>query len=346
MVTTGLPSDAGPFTTIAVIWFLGIDGGGTHTRALIADANGALLGMGESGSSNYHSVGVAMAVEAVSEAVAMARAEAGVSGSAAGAFLGLAGVKSLADHQALREPLCALNLVEASGSLGLDHDLRIALAGGCGDLPGIVVVAGTGSAAYGCDQEGHTAQTGGWGWLMDDQGGGVWLALQGLRRIFEAADGRAPATHLEPALFAELGVTTPREAMQWALRPERSRSQLAALASTVVATAADDDAAREIVREGAHQLSRLVVALLERLNFGDGDVNVVPFGGLLGNEVYLEAFQQAVARVAPQVRIIVAPSPAIIGAVVLAAQSAGKPLRPEAMERLTSELKKRGRGKS
>lgn len=322
-------------------WFLGIDGGGTHTRALIANASGALLGMGESGSSNYHSVGVKLAVEAVAEAVARARAEAGVSGVAAGAFLGLAGVKSLPDHVAIREALTGLNLTALPATLGLDHDLRIALAGGCGDLPGIVVVAGTGSAAYGRDPQGHTAQTGGWGWLLDDQGGGVWLAVQGLRRVFEAADGRASATRLEPALFAELGVSTPREAMQWALRSDTSRSQLAALASVVVAAAADDEAARDIVREGTRQLARLVSALLGRLDFADGEVRVVPFGGLLGNAVYLAAFRDAVMQAAPQATILAAPSPAVVGAVILATQLAGTPLGPEAIARLTAEVRRR-----
>ncbi len=326
-------------------WFLGIDGGGTHTRALIVHRSGAVLGMGEAGSSNYHSAGLARAVASLGEAVAAARAEARVTGEAEGAFLGLAGVKSASDHLALREPLAGLNLVKPKSppALGLDHDLRIALAGGCGDSPGIVVVAGTGSAAYGRDLSGHAAQSGGWGWLLDDQGGGVWLAVQGLRRVMEAADGRAPATRLEPALFAELGVTTARDAMQWAMRPDATPSQLAALASVVVEASADDAAARDIVREGARQLACLVAALLSRLDFGVGDVTIVPSGGLLGNPAYRDAFRDEVAKVAPCAQLMGSPAPPLVGAVILAAQAAGTPLNREAVARLTADVRRRGR---
>ncbi len=326
-------------------WFLGIDGGGTHTRALIAQASGAVLGIGVAGSSNYHSVGLARAVAALGEAVAAARAEAGMTGEAEGAFLGLAGVKTAADHLAWREPLAGLNLVKPKSppAFGLDHDLRIALAGGCGDSPGIVVVAGTGSAGYGRDLAGRSAQAGGWGWLLDDQGGGVWLAVQGLRRVMEAADGRAPATRLEPALFAELGVTTAREAMQWAMRPDTTPAQLAALASAVVEASADDDAARVIVREGARQLARLVAALLSQLDFGVGDVAIVPAGGLLDNPAYREPFRDEIAKIAPCAQLMNSPAPALVGAVLLAAQTAGMPLTREAGTRLASEVQRRRR---
>ena len=324
-------------------WFLGIDGGGTHTRALIAHASGAVLGMGVAGSSNYPSVGLARAVAALGEAIAAARGEARVAGEAEGAFLGLAGVKTAADHLAWREPLAGLNLVKpkSPAALGLDHDLRIALAGGCGDSPGIVVVAGTGSAGYGRDLSGHSAQVGGWGWLLDDQGGGVWLAGQGLRRVMEAADGRASATRLEPALFAELGVTTAREAMQWAMRPDTSPSQLAALASVVVDASVDDDAARGIVWEGARQLARLVDAILSQLDFGAGDVAIVPAGGLLGNPAYREPVRDEIAKIAPCAQLMNSSAPALVGAVVLAAQTAGTPLTREAVARLAAEVRSR-----
>lgn len=339
----GLPSGHGCATTSGVSWFLGIDGGGTHTRALIADASGAVLGVGLAGSANYHTVGLERAIAALRDAVAVARAAAGVKGGADGAFLGLAGMKTAADHLAIREPLAALDLVKTKvpPALGLDHDLRIALAGGCGDSPGVVVVAGTGAAGYGRDLAGRSAQAGGWGWLLDDQGGGVWLAVQGLRRVMEAADGRAPATRLEPALLAELGVTHARDAMQWAMRPDTSPAQLATLAPVVIAAASDDEAARGIVREGARQLARLVVAIMSRLDFGGGDLALVPAGGLLGNPAYQTPFREEVNKVAPLAQIMNSPAPALVGAAVLAAQAAGMPLTREAVTRLTAEIQRR-----
>ena len=316
-------------------WILGIDGGGTHTRALIANAEGAVLGVGKAGSSNYHTVGITQAVRAVADAIDAARTAGRVHGQASGAFLGLAGVRTAADHLAFREPLAALGLVKSSERLGLDHDLRIALAGGCGDRPGIVVIAGTGSAAYGRDRNGVTAQSGGWGWLLDDQGGGTWFALKGLRAVMEAADGRGPRTRLEPALFAELGVTSAREAMQWTMRPDTARSQLAALAPVVLAAAEDGDkVAAALMIEGARQLSRMAAALVEPLDFGGDPISVVPAGGLLGHAEYLSAFRSALEKTGHPFLLVESPVPPIGGAAFLAADLAGITLTEEARRRI------------
>jgi len=318
-----------------VTWILGIDGGGTHTRALIANAEGTVLGVGKAGSSNYHTVGISQAARAVSDAIDAARAAGHVHGQASGAFLGLAGVKSAADHLAFREPLAALGLVKSPERLGLDHDLRIALAGGCGDRPGIVVIAGTGSAAYGRDRNGVTAQAGGWGWLIDDQGGGSWFALKGLRAVMEATDGRGPRTRLEPAIFAELGVTTAREAMQWTMRPDTARSQLAALAPVILAAAEDGDkVAMALVVEGAHQLARMASALVEPLDFGGDPISVVPAGGLLSQAAYLAAFRAALEKTGHPFNLVELPVPPIGGAVFLAADLAGIVLTDEARRRI------------
>lgn len=323
------------------MWLLGIDGGGTQTRALIAGADGRVLGMGRAGSSNYHSVGLEAAVAAVAEAVAAARAAAHVHGHAKAAFLGLAGVRSAADHQAFREPLAALGLTDdASERLGLDHDLRIALAGGCAEGPGIVIIAGTGAAAYGRDPAGATAIVGGWGWLLDDQGSGVWLALRGLRAIMEATDGRGPKTRLEPAIFAELNVTSARAAMQWTMRADTARSQLASLAPVVLATAEDGDrVAQEIAAEGARQLGRLARALGESLEWPAGAaIPVVPAGGLLERRSYREAVRAELAAADVRFALLEAPAPAVAGAVFLAAELAGAPFSAEARRRLATEL--------
>ena len=337
----GLPSSIHRFKALAVNWFIGIDGGGSHTRALIVNSAGAVMGSGEGGSSNYHTVGLSQAVRAVAEAVSGAKMQARLAGPAAGAFLGLAGVKTAADHLAFREPLAALQLVKAPQNLALDHDLRIALAGGCGEEPGLVVVSGTGAAGYGRDREGHTAQVGGWGWLIDDQGGGVWMAVQGLRAVMEAADGRGAYTRLEPALFAELGVTTHREAMQWAQRPDTARAQLAALAPVVLAAAADDEVARVIVREGARQLARVASALVARLAFAESPVTVVAAGGLLGNETYSDPFREELAKAVPRHRLVANPPPPIVGAAVLAAHLGGTPLSAQAIVSLAADYRRR-----
>lgn len=320
---------------MGVTWLLGIDGGGTRTRALIVTPEGTILGRGDAGSSNYHAVGLAAAAGALAGALQQALATAHVTDGPSGAFFGLAGVKTVADHQAVREILAGLPWPSRPAALGLDHDLRIALAGGCAEGPGLVVVAGTGSAAYGRDRAEHTAQAGGWGWVLDDLGSGYWIAVQGLRAVMEAVDGRGQATRLEPALLAELSAASAREAMLWAQSASTTRAQLASLASVVLATAEDDSVAAAILAEGARQLGRLVTAVLSRLDFPPEEhVSVVPAGGALSHPRYQAAFAAELARVSARCALVTHPEPPIVGAVLLAAEAAGQPLSEAARQRL------------
>jgi N-acetylglucosamine kinase-like BadF-type ATPase len=169
---------------------------------------------------------------------------------------------------------------------------------------------------------------------------GVWLALRGLRAIMEATDGRGPKTRLEPAIFAELNVTSARAAMQWTMRPDTARSQLASLAPVVLATAEDGDrVAQEIVTEGARQLGRLARALGESLEWPVGAaIPVVPAGGLLERRSYRDAVRAELAAADVRFALLEAPAPAVAGAVFLAAELAGAPFSAEARRRLATEL--------
>lgn len=321
-------------------WFLGIDGGGTHTRALIVDATGRVLGYGKGGGSNYHSVGLASALGAVEEAVAEARAQARVAGSAEAAFLGLAGVRTEADHRVWRQALAALAvpLARVPEQIGLDHDLRIGLAAGCGSGPGLIVIAGTGSAAYGRDEQGHTAQSGGWGWPVDDQGGGAWLALRAVRAVAEATDGRGSGTALEPALFAEVGVGTARDLVQWVSRSETTKAVLASLAPVVLEAAADDQIAGNLLEEGAHHLAAMLRAVAIRLNLQEHPLSIVPAGGLLGHSGYRRALVSRLRSVLPLGTVLEQPCAAVAGAVALAAELAQRPFAPDVRSRWTHEI--------
>lgn len=80
-------------------YVIGVDGGGTKTRALLLSLTGVVLGEGQSGSSNYDNVGTEIAKENIRQAAQSARDMAGVTGVASAAFLGIAGVVSEADRE-------------------------------------------------------------------------------------------------------------------------------------------------------------------------------------------------------------------------------------------------------
>ena len=87
----------------------------------------------------------------------------------------------------------------------------IALVAGVGDEPGVVIVAGTGSIAYGRNARGEAARAGGWGYVLGDEGSGYWIGRLALRAVVRQADGRGAATALTPRMLAHFGVSRPQD---------------------------------------------------------------------------------------------------------------------------------------
>jgi N-acetylglucosamine kinase-like BadF-type ATPase len=196
--------------------YLGIDGGGTRTRAILVDSQGRVVGEGEAGPSNYNNVGLAAAGRALRAAAESAWARAGKPRTAttpASAFLGLAGVKASVDVARLTSLAESAGLAPA-GQVTVANDLHNALAGGLAGRPGIALIAGTGTNCLGRDATGATFMCGGWGWLLDDVGGGIGLALAGLRAATRAADGRSSAIGLLPRALAFFGLTDANELLE------------------------------------------------------------------------------------------------------------------------------------
>ena len=81
------------------------------------------------------------------------------------------------------------------------NDALIALQAGVGDAPGIVIVSGTGSIAYGRNDRGEASRAGGWGYVLGDEGSGYWIGRLALRAVVRHADGRGRATSLTPRLL-------------------------------------------------------------------------------------------------------------------------------------------------
>jgi N-acetylglucosamine kinase-like BadF-type ATPase len=130
----------------------------------------------------------------------------------------------------------------------------------------VVVIAGTGSAAWGRNTAGESWQAGGWGWLTDDKGGGYWLALRGLAAACEAADGRGMATELGVRAESFFGAGGLRELLRELHAGRRDRAAVAAFAREVRAAAEAGDAVAETLVEGAvRELVRLAEAVRERV---------------------------------------------------------------------------------
>jgi glucosamine kinase len=265
-------------------YLIGIDGGGTRTTVAVADAGGreVLRRTGTAGLVDPRApvAAAAMLIALVHEAVR----EAGVSGPAAALCAGLAGVGNAVERDAVRARLQHSTIAER---VVVVSDGEIALEGAFRGGPGILLIAGTGSIAYGRGEDGRTERCGGWGMIVGDEGSGYAIGRAALAAALRCADGRGKQTVLLAELLERLRLSSPREIPPWAGRA--AKHEIAALVPQVVRLAeSGDGVASEIVRDAAREQALHAVALADRLAPWRTEPPVVFFGGVFGSALFRE----------------------------------------------------------
>ncbi len=299
---------------------LGIDGGGTKTQAALVDRQGRLLGVGYGGPSNYHDIGVAAAQANLQAAVQAARRAANLpEGPFSAAFLGIGSTVVERDREAVRGMALALELAPPQ-RIGVDHDARIALAGGLSGRPGSVLIVGTGSSCFGYNASGQSWLAGGWGPLISDEGSGYWLGIQAMRTAAAVADGRLPASLLHEKVRDYLGLGALRELMHRLYVEGLSRSEIAAMSRLVLAAAQEGDpAAQRVLRQGAEHLAELVQTVADALGFTGELAELVTVGGLTkAGAIVTQPLADAIHARLPEMHITQPEQSPVLGACLLA----------------------------
>lgn len=243
-----------PHAAAPLRWLVGVDGGGTGTRARLQSADGRTLGQGQAGPSGL-SQGADQAWRHIQQAIAAAFGAAGLplaQPAHCGLALALAGAERSINRQAFlaADPGYALCLLE-NDALG---GLRGAFAGG----PGRVVSAGTGSVAAARWPDGRTRLIGGWGFPIGDEGSGAWLGVRAMQHAQAAMDGRREAGPLARALWARCG-DTPPALLDWSL--QSGQKAYAELAPLVFDLSETDAQAEALLQAAAAELALLAQAL-------------------------------------------------------------------------------------
>jgi N-acetylglucosamine kinase-like BadF-type ATPase len=304
--------------------YLGIDGGGTHTVALLAtrvSESWTILGRGTAGPSNRQAVGTERALAALDEAVSAAFAAAHMPRCpVASVCLGLAGADRAEDQVVIRE---WAERVQLAQKVDVTSDAAILLAAGTPEGWGLVLIAGTGSIAFGKSADGRRARAGGWGYLLGDEGSAYALVMSALQAVARAADGRGPVTTLTERFLNRLGLKQPQELIAAVYRGGRDRTEFAALAPLVIEAAEEDGVAAEIAEEGARELARAGQAVARQLGWNDL-VPVAMAGGLLvGSEGYRQRVLRFLNECGVQVGSVVVVEEPAQGAVKLALAKSG-----------------------
>src|SRR5919197_6394247 len=250
---------------------LGIDAGGTLTTALLAAADGKAIAEGTGGPGNFQAVGEDAARASIEAAIdgALAAAPDGplAREQVAAVAAGLAGMHVPADYERFT---ALVGTLLPAGRVRIYNDGEVALAAATGGREGIVVVAGTGSIAYGVDRSGRALSCGGWGYILGDEGSAYAIGRQALRAASQAADGRAPASTLVDAFTTSLAVPAFDDILRPVYGPPAmTRHQLAALAPLVTQCAANGDvAAQAVLAEAGEGLAAPAGTLPRRPELG------------------------------------------------------------------------------
>ncbi len=235
-------------------FLIGVDGGGSGTRALLARRDGEVVGAGEAGPSAL-SRGIAPAWREVAAAAARAFESAGLpvadwSDCALGA--GLSGVS----HAPWRAAFISANI--GFGRLAVETDAFAMLLGAHAGAPGAVVISGTGSVGEVLRRDGSRAGVGGWGFPIGDEGSGAWLGWHALRHAQAALDGRAATGALARAVWEHCGADRP-SLLEWSRTA--GPFECAQLAPLVLQTEHGDPAAAALGRTAVAELEALAIAL-------------------------------------------------------------------------------------
>lgn len=272
---------------------LGVDGGGTWTRCVVMNLKGEVVSTGRAGPSNPITIGVEDAVANILEVVDIAQKDAGVSEFNA-SVLGLAGTA----RSYLRDEIKS-RLPESYGESMLVSDARSALAGATGCKPGVVVVAGTGSIAYGINKAGLEARAGGWGWRLGDEGSGYTIGNNAVIAALRAFDESGPSTVLLEWILNKLGLSDADDIIDWTYSKYRQPRHFAAFVPLVKKAELEGDrVAAEIMFDAGSELGRVTTAVIKRLNLRGGFPVACCGGVFLQPNRYNIAFEKTVRQVA------------------------------------------------
>lgn len=308
-------------------YYLGIDGGGTKTTCAVGDESN-VLGTATAGPSNIFRVGEEQTRESLHQCVRQACIAAGVApaqiahtcvgGSGAGRPELAAVVRAILG-EILPTPIDVVGDTETSVEAAFDTG------------PGVIVIAGTGSSAYGRNAQGMTARAGGWGFAVGDEGSAHWIGRSAVRAVLRHADtigqdisNGENASQLARALMATWQV--------------RSLIDLALAASTVpppdfaglfpAVAESSDELAVDILRVAGRELARIASLVIHRLFHDNQRVPVAMIGGVFRHskvvrEVFYNELRHADLRAEVREGIV----DPVVGALRLARRGATRSAR-------------------
>lgn len=305
-----------------MIYVLGIDAGGTKTTAWLAMLSESrdfeVVGRGTAGGANLQVTSESHAWEQISAAIAHAFADADLEPQTVqAACLAVAGAGRPGTRVRV---LRWADEARLANQVKVVHDGEPVLFAAFPDGVGVALIAGTGSLAFGRDSSGRDVRSGGWGYLLGDEGSGYSIALAGLRAAVRSADGRSDRTRLLTGFLNTLDCTAVSELIDAIYDTDVTRETIASLSRVVFREAAAGDmVAARILDESATELARMCVNVAQQLGWQPSTYKLALTGGIA---VHYPEFRTRIEQVLHQLQLppcdIVVVEEPVAGAVTLA----------------------------
>jgi glucosamine kinase len=258
--------------------FIGIEGGATRATAVAADESGHELARVGADAIVVRGGDQSVTANALARLIATVLARAR-SARAQAISCNLTGAGRADERLLLQQALSALRLAE---TVAVGTDAEAALADAFQDGPGLLLIAGTGSIAWGRGPNGDVARAGGWGPIGGDEGSAWAIGQNALHAVFAAYDGRAEETALTRMVLDSTGVENVPLLVRWA--DDAGKKGVASLARVVIEAAPTDSVARALYDSAVKDLAMHVTALVARLEPWLGEhIPCALAGGLLAS---------------------------------------------------------------
>ena len=298
---------------------LGIDAGGTKTVCLLADDQGRMVAEARRGGANLQAVGELQVEKVLHEVMDEALGDRTITPAAI--CLGIAGVDRPDDSAMVRG---IMKRIGYKARIVIVNDALVALEAGAPGQPGVVVISGTGSIAYGRDAKGQAARSGGWGYVLGDEGSGYWIGRAALRAVLREADRRGPATLLTGLLLKHFDVPRAQGLIHHVYNTNLKPAAIGALATCVQsAFSQGDQVAQGILRGAAGELEASAVSVARRLELIGESFVFILAGGIFRAVPWLEQeLGRRLPLAAPGSRVRLLDREPACGAVAIALEEA------------------------
>jgi N-acetylglucosamine kinase-like BadF-type ATPase len=298
---------------------LGIDAGGTKTVCLLADDQGQVIAESRRGGANLQAVGELEVEKVLHEVMEEAIGNRAIVPAAI--CLGIAGVDR-PDDSAVVDGI--MRRIGYKARVVVVNDALVALEAGAPGQAGVVVISGTGSISYGRDGRGQAARSGGWGYVLGDEGSGYWIGRAALRAVLREADRRGPATLLSGMLLKHFGVRQAQGLIHEVYNTNLKPAAIGALSRCVQAAFSQgDQVAIGILRGAADELEASALSVARRLELIGESFVFILAGGIFRAVPWLEQeLERRLPLSAPRSRVRLLDREPATGAVAIALQAA------------------------